>query len=145
MKVLASNKKAYFNFDILESFEAGIVLVGWEVKSIKQGRISLEGAYLKIRKGELFLVNSRVARYKMGVAVTEKEQNRERKLLMHRKQILGLEQKLKQSGTTMVPLEVGLKNGLIKVTVALVKGRKRYDKRAKLKEREIERKINADR
>jgi len=147
MKVLASNKKAYFNFDILESVEAGIILNGWEVKSAKAGRINLSGAYIKIKNDALFLINANIAAYKFSASpISENEQLRERKLLLHRKQILALNTSLKQSGTTLVPLEIVQNNrGLVKVVVALVRGRKKYDKRAKLKEQDLKIRIDSDR
>lgn len=147
MKILASNKKAYFNFDILESFESGIVLNGSEVKSVKEGRISLAGSYIKIKNSEMFLLNTKIPQYKFSaIRLTEAEESRERKLLMHKKQIANLDTKLKQSGTTLVPLEVFTNDkSLIKVTVSLVKGRKKFDKRAKLKEKDMKRGVENDR
>ncbi len=146
MKVLASNKKAYFNFDILDQVEAGILLEGWEVKSIKSGRISLDGAYVKEKNGEFYILQSNVPKYKFSTNGAVMDEHRDRKLLMHKKQIVNLHSKSKQEGATIVPLEV-IQNdkGLVKVTVALVKGRKSFDKRAKLKERDQKRRIEQDR
>jgi len=146
MKVLASNKKAYFDFDVLESIIAGISLYGWEVKSVKEGRISLNGAYIKTISNELFLDGAVITPLKYSPAVSQNEESRQRKLLLTKKQISLLTASAKQPGNTMVPLEI-LENekGLIKVNLALVKGRKKFDKRQKLKEKDIKKQINFER
>jgi len=144
MKILASNKKAYFNFDVLDSIEAGIVLEGWEVKSAKGGRISLSGSYIKIKLNELWLSGATIADYKFSLGLHIPD--RERKILLHRKEILKLIAGTKQEGGTLVPLEI-LENDkkIIKIMVALVKGRKRFDKRQVLKERDVKKRLNFDR
>lgn len=146
MKVLASNKKAYFDFDILENVVAGISLYGWEVKSIKANRISLNGAYIKVSSNELFLDGASITPLKFSPAVSRNEESRQRKLLMTKKQIALLNASAKQPGNTIVPLEV-IENekGLIKVNVALVRGRKKFDKRQKLKEKDVQKQINFER
>lgn len=146
MKVLASNKKAYFDFDVLESVVAGISLSGWEVKSVKAGRISLNGAYIKIHDSEFFLDGSVIPSLKYSPLATKAQESRQRKLLLTRKQIALMSAKAKQAGNTIVPLEV-LENekGLVKVNVALVKGRKKFDKRQNLKEKDIQKQINFER
>ncbi len=146
MKVLASNKKAYFDFDILENIVAGISLVGWEVKSIKAGKISLNGAYIKVLNGEMYLENAVVPSLKYTPNVSQHQESRKRKLLLTKRQISVLTANAKQPGNTIVPLEVVENDsGLIKVNVALVKGRKKFDKREKLKEKDIQKRINFER
>ena len=146
MKVLASNKKAYFNFEILEKFEAGIVLKGWEVKAIKASRVSFSGSYIKPIKSELFLEGTSVHQLKYSLPKGNEEQNRSRKLLLKRKEIDKITAGGKMKGNTSVPLEIVEDNkGLVKVVVALVRGRKKFDKRQKLKEREMAKKINFER
>ncbi len=146
MKVLASNKKAYFDFDILENVVAGISLYGWEVKSIKANRISLNGAYIKVSSNELFLDGASITPLKFSPAVSRNEESRQRKLLMTKKQIALLNASAKQPGNTIVPLEVvENEKGLIKVNVALVRGRKKFDKRQKLKEKDVQKQINFER
>lgn len=146
MKVLASNKKAYFDFDILENVVAGISLVGWEVKSIKAGRLSLNGAYIKSQGSEMFLEGVSVQPLKYAQNSSKNETTRKRKLLLTKRQISLLSASAKQAGNTLVPLEI-IENdkGLVKVNLALVKGRKKYDKRQKLKEKDQKRQINFER
>lgn len=146
MKVLASNKKAYFDFDILESVIAGISLYGWEVKSVKAGRISLNGAYIKIHLNEFFLDGAVVPSLKYSPKVSKVEESRQRKLLLTKRQIALLTASAKAAGNTIVPLEV-LENekGLVKVNIALVKGRKKFDKRQKLKEKDVKKQIDFER
>jgi SsrA-binding protein len=146
MKILASNKKAYFDFDILENVVAGISLVGWEVKSIKAGKISLNGAYIKIVDGEMYLENAVVPSLKYTANVSQHQESRKRKLLLTKRQISVLTANAKQPGNTIVPLEiVENDSGLIKVNIALVKGRKKFDKREKLKEKDVQKRINFER
>jgi SsrA-binding protein len=146
MKILTSNKKAYFNFDILDKLEAGIILEGWEVKSIKQGRMSLDSSYIKEEKGGFFLINSKVPKYKFSDASVNMVEDRQRKLLLNKREIISLNSQSKQEGATIVPLEI-IQNdkGLIKVIVALVKGRKKFDKRNVLKEKDMKRRIDTER
>lgn len=146
MKILASNRKAYFNFDILDKFEAGIILYGWEVKSIKAGRISLNGAYIKFKNGEAFLSGATITRLKTAGPESLSENNPEKKLLLNKKELQKINSDSKAKGSTVVPLEIYQNDkGMIKVEIALVKGRKIFDKRQKLKELDQKRSIDADR
>jgi SsrA-binding protein len=146
MKIIASNKKAYFNFEIIEVFEAGIILEGWEVKSVKANKIDIGSAYIKERAGELFLVNSNIPTWKYGFEKEKNTQQRDRKLLLHKNQIRKIVSSLKEKGVTIVPLEVYQSDsGLIKVTVALARGKKKYDKRSKLKEKDLKRRVEIER
>lgn len=135
-KILAKNKKAFFNYEILENFEAGIVLKGSEVKSIKAGHINLQGSYASIKNGEIWLLGAYVSPYKEGEKF---DSERPKKLLLKKKEIEYLTNKLQDKGITLIPQEVYLKNGFIKITISLARGKKKYDKREIKKKRELER------
>ena len=140
IKVIATNRKAYHNYFILESFEAGIALTGTEIKSIREGRISLNEAYIRPESGELYLTGAHIARYEPGSYMSH-EPTRERKLLMHRKEINILISRVQERGLTLVPIRVYLKEGKAKLEVALAKGKKLYDKREAVAERESDREL----
>jgi SsrA-binding protein len=143
MKKICDNRKVRFNYHIIETYEAGIVLLGSEVKSIRKGSINLNDAYCKNRKGELFLSNSYIAPYDMG-GYCNHEPLRERKLLLHKKQINKLIGKITEKGLSIVPLLVYLnEKNIVKIEIALVKGKRLYDKRQTIKERES--KVKMDR
>lgn len=142
MRVLASNKKAYFDYDIQEKLEAGIVLTGAEVKSAKLKRVSLKGAYVvPFPNGEIMLINATISPYQVNNTPDSYDPRRPRKLLLKRKQIDFFIGKEKQKGLTLIPLRMYTKHNLIKVEVGLAHGKKKFDKRAKIKKREAERKI----
>jgi len=146
MKVLASNKKAYFDFDVLDTVTAGINLLGWEVKSVKAGKISLAGAYIKNINNEMFLEGANIPMWKFASSSSKVDEKRRRKLLLTKRQIIVLAASAKQPGITIVPLEVIEDDrGLVKLNVALVKGRKKFDKRNVIKEKDIKRGIERDR
>jgi len=146
MKMLVNNKKAYYNYEVIQKVEAGIVLEGWEVKSVKAGKFNISGAYIKHIDNELFLVNARVVSYKFGRMKNREQEHRERKILLRKRQITRLATSSKQIGYTIVPLEVYENDiGLIKLTIALVKGKKKYSKKAKLKERDMKRRVEFER
>jgi len=138
MKVFAKNKKAFFDYEIMETFECGMQLRGTEVKSIKDGRISLKESFVKVLGNEIWLVNAHVPEYLQGNRFNH-EPTRSRKLLMHRKEIDRLMGKIKEAGLTLVPLKVYLKNRLVKIEIGLAKGKKSHDKRQAIKERDIKR------
>lgn len=129
---VVSNPKARYNFTILDTFEAGIVLTGSEVKSIRQGKASLQESFAYIRDGEVWLVSMHVAPYEQA-GYTQHEPLRKRKLLLHRKEIDKLEAKIKRQGLTLVPLRLYFTRGMAKVELALAKGKKTFDKREALK------------
>lgn len=133
------NRKARHDYEISEEYEAGIVLFGWEVKSIRQGATNLKWAHIVVQSGQAKIIGMHVSPYRFSVA--NGGEKRERKLLLHKKTLLRLEQKTKESGMTLVPTRIYLKNNLIKVSVGLAKGRKDYDKREVLKRRDQERMI----
>ena len=140
IKTVATNRKAYHNYLIQDSVEAGIVLTGTEIKSIRAGRVSLGDAYVKPEAGELWLLNAHIARYEAGSYLSH-EPTRPRKLLLHRQQIDNLTSKVLERGLTLVPLKLYIKDSIAKVEVALAKGKKLYDKRESIIRRETEREI----
>lgn len=141
MPSLAQNKKAFHNYSIEDAFEAGIVLTGQEVKSIKNGQASLAGAFVSILGGEAFLRNAYVGKYKQAANLDSYNESRDRKLLLHKNEILRLVSRLNEKGTTLIPLEIYTKKNRIKVRVAVARGKKQYDKRESIKKKEIKRKI----
>jgi len=147
MKVFADNKKALFDYEILEKFEAGIVLIGQEVKSIRLGRINLKGSYVVLKQSskgktpEVFLIGASIPPYQPKNAPPDYDSQRSRKLLITKSEINHLIGKSRQKGLTMIPLKVYTKKDKIKVDFAIVRGRKKFDKRKVIKKREIEREI----
>lgn len=139
-KVIARNKKATHDYHIEETLEAGIVLTGTEIKSIRQGRVNLKDSYARIRDGEVYVVNMHISPYEQGNRFNH-EPTRERKLLLHKQEINKLIGLTQQKGFTLVPLDVHLRNGYAKVELALAKGKKLYDKRAAIAKRDAEREI----
>ncbi len=141
MPVVQKNKEARFNYEILEEFEAGIVLTGPEVKSAKRGQISLQGSYVSLRGEQLWLVHCHISPYQHAAASGTYEPERERRLLLRKEEIRSLIGKLHSRGLTLIPLSFYTKRGLIKVLLGLGRGRKKFDKRAQIKKRETDRKI----
>lgn len=135
---IANNKKAFFDYFIEEKFECGIVLKGTEVKSVRQGKVSIKESFVRIIKDEIFIMGMYVAKYEQG-NIFNVEERRVRKLLMHKKEIKKINEKVKEKGNTIVPLSVYLKKGLLKVEIALAKGKKNYDKRDVLAKKAQER------
>jgi SsrA-binding protein len=144
MKTLAQNKKAFHDYEILDKFEAGIALVGSEVKSIRAGRISLKDAFVEILAGEAFLLRCHISPY-LQANIFNHEPERKRKLLLHGREIHRLDQKVRARGFSIIPLQVFLNDrGLVKVEIALVRGKREYEKKQKLKERDIQREMDRD-
>jgi SsrA-binding protein len=140
MKVIAQNKKAYHDYDILEKIEAGIVLTGDEVKSLRAGQVSLIGSFATIRNGELTLVNCRIAPYEKAYQKNEEMAARTRVLLLHKRQILRLLGEIAQKGVTVVPLLIYFTGkSLVKVELGVAKHKKAPDRKKELKERDIKR------
>lgn len=137
VKTITTNRKAYHNYHIGETMEAGLVLTGTEIKSIRAGMVNLSDAFVRPEKGELWLWNAHIARYDAGSYMSH-EPIRTRKLLLHRKEIRELSSKVAEKGLTMVPTSLYLKDNLAKVTVALAKGKKQYDKRETIMRRETD-------
>jgi SsrA-binding protein len=140
-KVIAQNKRAHFDYEILEKFEAGIQLTGSEIKSIRQGRVNLSAAYATVQKEEVFLMQAEIQPYDKG-GYANHEPKRKRKLLLHRKEIEYLIGKTQTKGQTLVPTKLYLKNGYAKVELGLGVGKKTHDKRATIKEREVKRSLD---
>jgi SsrA-binding protein len=140
IKIVATNRKAYHNYFIGDSFEAGIALTGSEIKSIRGGRASLGDAYVQPEGGELWLVNAHIARYEASSYMGH-EPTRPRKLLLHRKEIDSLARRVAEKGLTLIATKIYLKKGIAKVEIALAKGKKLYDKRESIKRREVAREL----
>jgi len=142
-KTVATNRKAWHEYFVLETFEAGIALKGAEVKSLRQSRASLQESYATLKDGEVWLVDMHISPYEQA-AVDAYEPKRVRKLLLHKKEIRRLVGKLAEKGLTLIPLRVYFKNGIAKVELALAKGKRSYDKREAIKRREAQRELERD-
>lgn len=144
MSHYAENRKARFNYEILEKYEAGIELLGVEVKSVRAGRMSLEGAFVIVRGGEVFLINANIPPYQPNNAPKDYDPLRNKKLLLTKKEITTLVGSEKNKSLTIVPISVYNKNRKIKVEIALAKGKKKQDKRETIKKRETDREIRRE-
>jgi SsrA-binding protein len=140
LKVVATNRKARHDYIIEDIFEAGIALTGSEIKSVRAGQVNLRDSYATVRQGELWLVNAHISAYKQA-SYQNHDPLRERKLLLHRREINRLAGKLQEKGLTLVPLKLYLKDSWAKVELGLGRGKKLYDKRQSLKERDDRRQI----
>lgn len=138
---IAANKKAKRDYTIEDVYEAGIALKGTEVKSIRNGKVSINEAFCTISKGEVFINGMHIAPYEFGNRYNE-DPLRNRKLLLHRKEINKISGKIKEKGYTLVPLQVKIKSGLVKVDIALAKGKKIYDKRNDIAKKDAERRMS---
>lgn len=134
------NRKARHNYFIKEEYECGIVLKGTEIKAIRDGSCNIEDSYGHIKKGELFILNMFIGEYKQGNIFNHQE-TRTRKLLMHKNEILKINEKIKLEGYTLIPLKLYFKKNIAKISLGLCKGKKDYDKRETIKERDIEREL----
>jgi SsrA-binding protein len=143
-KVLASNRQAFHNFSIGDRYEAGVVLLGTEVKSLRSGKASLQDSYARVERGELFLFNCHIPPYDHG-GYANHDPLRTRKLLMHRAEILRVAQRTRSGGETLVPLRIYLQNGRVKVELALARGKKLWDKRETARKHDQEREARAAR
>lgn len=139
-KLVAQNKKARHDYEIEETFEAGIVLQGTEIKSVRNARVNLKDSYARIDKGEIFLHNMHISPYEQGNRYNH-DPLRTRKLLLHKKQISRLIGETKESGYSIVPLKMYIKDGYAKVLIGVARGKKKYDKRQDLKQKEAKRDI----
>ena len=134
------NRKAKFEYEILDKFEAGIVLTGTEIKSIRNGNANIKDSYAIIKNGEVFLLNMFISEYKEG-NIFNHEEDRTRKLLLHKKEILKLRDKLEVEGYTLVPLKIYFVKNKAKVLIGVAKGKKNYNKKETIKERDIKREM----
>lgn len=139
-KLIAENRRARHDYHLLDRYEAGIVLTGTEVKSLREGRASLQRAYADLRGGELYLVGAHIAEYAQG-NIANHDPDRDRKLLLHRREIASLAGKVAERGLTLVPTRMYFKNGRVKVEIALARGKEAHDKRRDIAEREAKRQI----
>lgn len=138
MKIVATNKKAFHDYFVIDSFEAGINLVGCEVKSVRAGEVNLKDSYAVIRGGQLVLVSAYIKNYDKG-SFSNVDSRRDRRLLMHRQEIMHLLGKVKEKGFSLVPLKMYLNGSLVKVEIGLVKGKQLYDKKKAIAEKDAER------
>ena len=139
-RLIANNKKAYYDYFIEDKFEAGIELVGSEVKSAKAGKVSIKESFIRIINGEVFIMGMSIVPWSFG-SVYNPEERRVRKLLLHKKEIRKLHEKVIQKGYTIVPLDIHLSKGYVKVSIALARGKKTYDKRESIAKRDAQRDI----
>jgi SsrA-binding protein len=142
MKIYSENRKAGFDYEVMERFEAGMVLFGQEVKSIKTGHINLSGSFVSVKGEEPFLVGVKVPPYQPNNAGADYNENRDKKLLLNKKEIDYLIGKTKVKGLSLIPLKIYEKSGRIKLEFGLGKGKKKYDKKEKIKKRDVEREIH---
>lgn len=141
VKIIAQNKKARHEYFILETYECGIELFGTEVKSIRLGKVNLADSYASVNNGEVWVKGMNISPFEKG-NIFNRDPLREKKLLMHKREILKLSQRIKEDGLSLVPLKVYLKGSLVKVELALVKGKKLYDKREDIARRDAKRRID---
>ena len=141
MPTIAENRKALFDYEVLEEYEAGLVLLGHEVKSARNGGMRLKGAYVTMHGGELWLIGSHIARYAKAGALEGYEPDRSRKLLVRKREIRSIAGKMEQKGLTLVPISVYASGSKLKMKFALARGRKMYEKREKLRKRDIDREV----
>jgi len=142
-RVVATNRKALHEYFILERYEAGIVLKGTEVKSLRQGSANLQDGYALLRSGELWLVGMHISPFDKG-NINNHDPIRDRKLLMHKKELMKITGKTSDKGLTLVPLRVYFKKNIVKVEIGLAQGKKAYDKREAIKKRDVERQLRRD-
>ena len=140
-KVIAENRRARYDYELLERFEAGIVLVGTEVKSLRDGRVTLAQAYADVRDGEVWLIGAEIAEYAQGNSANH-EPTRDRKLLLKRGEIASLVGKVREKGQTLVPTRLYFKDGKVKLEVALARGKEKADKRRTIVDRDAKRQID---
>lgn len=144
MKIIATNKRARFDYDITDKIVAGIVLAGHEVKSVKSGSVGLKGSFVSFVGNEAYLSNAHITQYKQASSLKSYEPTASRKLLMHRKELDRLLGALKSEGKTAVPTVIGIDRGLVKVEIGIGRGKKRHDKRETIKKRDMLRDANRD-
>lgn len=143
IKVIVTNRKARHNYEITNSVEAGLVLVGSEVKSLRQGKASLSDAYARVQKGEVWVIGMHIAHYKE--ATTENHDPlRERKLLLHRQEIKKLTRQVEEKGVTLIPLKLYFKNNIVKLDLGIARGKRKYDKKEAIAQRDAKRDLERE-
>ena len=135
------NKKAYFNYFIEDELEAGIALVGTEIKSVRKGSVNITDSYVRIKNNEAYIINMFIEKYDSG-SIFNHDPSRERKLLLHKKEIKKMLEKVQKESYTLIPLKIYLKNGKAKILLGIARGKKLYDKRESIKKMELQRQIN---
>ena len=135
------NKKAYFNYFIEDELEEGIALVGTEIKSVRKGSVNITDSYVRIKNNEAYIINMFIEKYDSG-SIFNHDPSRERKLLLHKKEIKKLLEKVQKESYTLIPLKIYLKNGKAKILLGIARGKKLYDKRESIKKRDLQRQIN---
>jgi SsrA-binding protein len=143
MKIIANNKQASHLYFLEDTFEAGIVLKGTEIKSVRAGKVAIADSYVRIKNLEAYVINMHIAKYDRGNLFNHDE-TRERKLLLHKKEIIKLANKVQKENYTLIPTKVYLKEGLCKIEFALAKGKKLFDKRQTLKEKDMKRRLEKE-
>jgi SsrA-binding protein len=138
---ILNNRKAYYEYHILEELDSGVVLIGGEVKSMRLGNVTISDSFVYIKSGEVWVKNLKVARYKQTHRLQPHDENRDKKLLLTKKQIQKLEKSLQEVGTTCVVLSIFIKNNRIKLKIGIARGKKLYDKRESIKKKDIERNL----
>jgi len=141
-RIIADNRKAYHDYHVLETMEAGVALLGTEVKAIREGRVNLRDSFARIDSGEVWLMNVHISPYS-HTGYAHHEERRQRKLLLHRHEIRKLNGRVTEKGLTLVPLQMYFKDGRVKVSLALVKGKQAHDKRETIRRREVDRETRA--
>ena len=141
-RIVADNRKAFFDFHVLETLEAGIALLGTEIKAIREGRVNLRDSYARLENGEIWLLNVHISPYS-HTGYAHHDERRQRKLLLHRHEIEKLSGRVVERGLTLVPLRMYLNKGRVKVALALVKGKQAHDKRETIRRREVDRETRA--
>jgi len=136
---ITTNKKAYFEYSVFESFDAGIILLGNEVKSIRSNNVTISDSFVYIKNGELFIKNMKVAKYKQAHMLDKHDESREKKLLLNRREINKIEKLIQGVGTTIIPLEIFISKNRIKVKIGVCKGKKLWNKKEDIKNRDIDR------
>ena len=140
MKIISKNKKAMHDYFLLDKYECGVVLKGTEIKSVRAAKVSIKDAYARIKDNEIFIVNMHIAKYNHG-NIFNHEETRTRKLLLHKKEIIKISNKVNQESLTLIPTLVYLEKGLCKIEISIAKGKKNYDKRQVLKEKDANRRM----
>ena len=142
-KIIAKNKRAFFDYEIIKKYQAGLSLMGSEIKSIREHKISMLGSFVSIQNGEAFWKGGQIARWESAGQVSH-EEDRDRKLLLHKAEIIKMQKFLDEKGLTIVPLSLGLVRGRAKLEIAVAKGKKNYDKRNTIKERDLSRRVKTE-
>lgn len=144
LRIITVNKKAFHNYELIEKFEAGMVLLGSEIKSIREGKVNLKDSYVEIRNLEAFLLNSHISLYS-NASYNNHEPERVRKLLLHKRELLKLDKKIRTKGVAVIPLKMYFSpKGKVKLEIAIAKGKREYEKKQKIKDRDIKRDVERE-